>query len=205
MHESRLLNPSTLGRIRARLGSKSRRIEELSLDVTVIKTKSGKYLFVADGWVCTASGKVEEGRFGLLTDSLKEYGARGQATAIAQFYGLVVPGLILTEHIFEGLDRPLYCDKDKKGDEDKLVHTRKPAWDYEWPSGCDGSHVKVLAPADSVFVVVVSPNKNHKNGFPEIDGWIERWNWVTEDSGLPGAPIGWIDRYKKKLWTRGDK
>lgn len=173
------------------------------VDATIIKNKaSGKSLFIVDGWVCTAPNTVKEGKFGLLTDSLKAYGARGQATAIAQFYGLVIPGLILTKHIFEGLDRPLFCDGEKTGDRAKLVHARKPGWDFMWSGDHNGSHQRVLAPADAVFVVIISPNEKHRGQFPEVDGWIERWNWVGEDPVLSEAPVGWIDRYGKKLWTK---
>jgi len=29
--------------------------------------------------------------------------------------------------------------------------------------------------------------------FPEVDGWIERWNWVKESEGLKEAPARWVD------------
>ncbi len=147
---------------------------------------------------------AREAQFGMLAVDLQRYGARGQITAIAQFYELVVPGLILTRHVFRGLERPLFCDGSMQGDEDKLVYTRKPALDFEWTGGPEGHPTRREVPAGKVFGVIISPNKKHREPFPEVAGWIHHWNWVDEDSGLAEAPIHWVDRYTEKLWTRGE-
>lgn len=57
-------------------------------------------------------------------------------------------------------------------------------------------------PAGKTFVVIVSPNIKHKETFPNIDGWLNRWNWVPVDEGLDEAPINWLDRYDKKIYSR---
>lgn len=49
--------------------------------------------------------------------------------------------------------------------------------------------------------MIVSPNERHRDKVPQIDGWIDHWNWTQEDSVLSEAPINWIDRYDKKLFT----
>jgi hypothetical protein len=88
------------------------------------------------------------------------------------------------------------------GDKNKYVFSRKPSLDYVWEGGARGDAVQKKAPDGSVFVVIISENDRHKDKFPEVDGWIDRWNWVREDEGLRDAPSGWVDRYKEKIWTR---
>jgi hypothetical protein len=111
--------------------------------------------------------------------------------------------LILTRHIFEGLERPLHCDGSQTGDSTKLVYTRKPTRDVEWSGGKHGGPIERAAPKGCVFGVIVSPNARHREQYPPIDGWINHWAWADEDTGLPEAPIDWVDRYTAKLWTRG--
>ena len=91
-----------------------------------------------------------------------------------------------------------------KGDTSKLIYTWKPTFDYEWIGGRFGEPKERPTPQNSVFCVIVSPNIRNSNieKFPYVYGWIERWNWVKEDKGLPEAPINWVDRYKKKIYTR---
>jgi hypothetical protein len=178
------------------------------LVINIIES-NGKHLFAADGLFLEtyqssdSSPAIKDVQFALLADDLKIYGYRGQFTAIAQFYELVIPGLILAKHIFRGLERPLCCDDNMEADERKLIYTRKPQFDFEWIGGPHGSPVRRSVPPGKVFVVIISPNEKHIETFPEIAGWIERWNWVDEDSGLSEAPTNWVDRYREKLWTRG--
>lgn len=138
----------------------------------------------------------------MLASDLKQFGARAQFAEIAQFYKLVCDGLILTRHIFEGLERPLYCDGSPKGDSNKLVYTRKPARDVEWTGGKSGNLIWREAPKGCVFVVIITPNTRHRDRYPSIDGWVNHWAWTEEDVGLAEAPINWVDRYTTKLWTR---
>ncbi len=162
-----------------------------------------EYLHLIDAQIFnTESSEVRDGVFGLCISDLGQYVNRGQATAIAQFYKLVIPGLILTRHIFRGLERPLRCDDNMKGDESKLIYTRKPVRDYIWTGGVQGGAQESSAPMGCVFNVIISPNIKHKEKYPEVDGWVERWYWVEEDSGLPEAPSNWVDRFKEKLYTR---
>lgn len=163
-----------------------------------IKTKDGQSYIEVDGPLFGDG----VGKFWIDTASLGAYCKRGQATSLAQFYKLVVPGLILTRHIFSGLVRPLYSDGEMNGDANKYVFVRKPAWDFIWFGGANGSEVQKPAPENAVFVVVISKNINHLENFPEVNGWIERWNWVEGDSGLDEAPANWVDRYVNKIWTK---
>ena len=141
--------------------------------------------------------------YGLRKKDLAGYVGRGQFSQLAQFYTLVTDGLILSAHCFQGLRRNLHCDEKDDGDESKFVLVWKPSRDYSWSGGKTGSPLQHSAPARSVFVVLISRNIRHKENFPKIEGWIDRWSWVEEDEGsLMEAPTKWIDRYEKKIWSR---
>lgn len=116
---------------------------------------------------------------------------------------MLVGGLIHSvEHIFTGLNRPLFCDDSMDGDKDKLIYVSKPSYDYEWVGGPQGGPGDLEAPDNSVFVVVISLNLNHQDKYPDIFGWVDSWTWVHEDPGLPSAPIDWVERYDKKIWSK---
>jgi hypothetical protein len=143
------------------------------------------------------------GKLGFLESDLKLVAKRGQSVAIAQFYGLVLTGTILTKHVFSGLRRPMLTDGDLAADKACLVYTRKPAFDFRWAgSPTDGGIEQIAAPPGAVFAIYTSKNLRHRDAFPEIDGWINYWAWVDEDQGLSEAPIDWVGRYEEKLWTR---
>jgi hypothetical protein len=150
-------------------------------------------------WAKAADSDPEEAQFGLLAADLKRFGKSGLGTEIVQFYDLVTPGLVLARHIFQGLKRPLYCDENKHGDEDKRVYTWRSSFDVEC---VNKQPVRRPAPNGKVFVVIVSPNIRHRGAYPDIAGWIEHWNWLGEDTGLEGAPEDWVDRYSTRVWTR---
>lgn len=171
------------------------------MDTIDIKNKDGVSYFEIEGPLF-GEGSSKQGKFWIATSEIGKYCNRGQTTLVAQFYKLVIPGLILTRHIFGGLDRPLFCDNQKDGDKGKYVFSRKPVRDYVWEGGAAGQPIQKIAPDKSVFVVIISKNERHRDKFPEVDGWIERWNWVKESEGLLEAPARWVDRYKEKIWTR---
>lgn len=171
------------------------------MDTINIKNKDGEAYFEIEGPLFE-DGNEKQGRFWIAKSVIGEHCNRGQKTLVAQFYKLVEPGLILTRHIFGGLARPLLCDNQMDGDKDKYVFSRKPTWDFVWKGDTLGNPVQKTAPEKSVFVVIISKNQRHKDKFPDVDGWIERWNWVEESKGLKEAPKGWVDRYTEKIWTR---
>jgi len=139
--------------------------------------------------------------FGIFQDDLRKRYDRGQNSALAQLDGIVVPGLILARHIFRGLKRPLYDDGSMEADTQKLVHSWRPNYDFDWldPFG----RPRKLAPVKNcVFVVLITKNERHLDKYPEVFGWIDRWNWVYEDLNLPEAPLNWSSRYEEKIFTR---
>lgn len=174
----------------------------------MVEVKSGVSAFCAEAFVFHDSdGKpLAEPRVGMLAmlaSDLKALGSRGQSTLIAQAYGLIAEGLILTKHVFQGLQRPLRTDGNGSADREKLVYSRKPSFDYAWRGdGATGKHVRLDAPPARVFAVYVSPNVRHREDFQKIDGWINHWAWIDEDAVLSEAPKEWVDRYDSKLWTR---
>ena len=115
---------------------------------------------------------------------------------------LVANGLIVTRHIFQGLERPLCSDDCMDGDKYKYIHSRKPKRDYEYQDSRGELIKEFEAPENKVLAVIISKNIKHTASFPMVYGWIERWSWVKEDKCLAEAPINWADRYNKKLYTR---
>lgn len=174
---------------------------------------NGKWLFAVDAPTFgkaaldleKPAAPTATGKLGLLCSDMHQIMARGDSTLVAQFYELVVPGTILTKHVFLGLQRPLRTDGNSSADREMLVYTRKPAYDAVWVGGRDGHVKRVDAPAGCVLTVIVRPNYGkHHAEFPEIDGWINHWAWVEEDEALSGASKQWVDRYIMKLWTRAE-
>lgn len=174
------------------------------MSLPIISSNGISYI-VVDGPLLSAKQDGKSAKYAVTMDILTGLATRGQFSAIAQLYGLVIPGLILSSHLFQGLNRYLYCDGAYEGDEEKFVFSRKPAYDYFWRGGPGGSETRRLAPSSQVFVVIVSNNIKHKGNFADIAGWIEHWNWVDEDPVLQEAPISWVDRYKRKIWSRDEQ
>lgn len=168
--------------------------------LSVQTSHGGEVVYVVDG-PSLADPKVVV-KYALRKPDLAAYVERRQLALLAQFATLVADGLILSKHCFNGLRRDLYCDGEQDGHLKKFALVRKPAYDYVWEGGRQGSPVRKVAPPDSVFVVLVSRNA-HKAEFPDVEGWLDRWSWVREDQGpLDETPEGWVDRYESKVWTR---
>jgi len=173
--------------------------------IPIITANDVSYIVVEGPSLDGKDGKPtsEVAKYAITKEVLEGLAERKQFHAIAQLYGLVIPGLILSQHLFQGLNRYLYCDGEPKGDCTKYIFSRKPAYDYVWEGGKHGKETKKFAPNDQVFVLLVSKNNGkHRDAFPDIGGWIEHWNWVDEDPALEDAPLNWVDRYDRKVWSR---
>ena len=174
--------------------------ETISTDGNIRLCKiAGELVYLIDG-LAFENDQQQTVKYGLFQSDLGKYAERGQLTAIAQFFSLVGNGLIVTRHIFFGLNRPLLNDNNMDADKDKIVLSRKPRWDAKWK---DKNNIeKIGVPPGKVFVTIISMNTKHLVRFPMIYGWVDRWNWVEEDEGLAEAPINWVERYGKKIYTR---
>lgn len=163
--------------------------------------KNGIVVYLVDGWAVDNPNEPQVAKFGILQSDLVRRNDRGQISALAQFDGIIGPGLIFARHIFVGLNRPLYADDSMEADKYKLVHTWRPKFDFDWPDPY-GRPRRLLPETNRVFVVIMTKNVRHNGEWPEVYGWIDRWNWVDEDPGLKEAPINHFSRYGKRLFTR---
>jgi hypothetical protein len=173
---------------------------EIPGEPQIIK-KNGELAYLIDGWSVDDPNHPEVVKFGILKIDIMKRRDRGQNVALAQFDSIVATGLIMVHHIFRGLKRPLCADDCMEADTQKLVHTWRPANDFVWPNGYERPQ-RMPAEKNCVFVVLISKNDRHLKNWPEVYGWIDRWNWVFEDPRMPGAPIDWDSRYEERLFTQ---
>lgn len=169
----------------------------ISGEPQIIKS-NGETAYLIDGRAVDGSDVV---KFGILQADLIRRNDRGQISALAQLDGIVLPGLILAEHVFRGLKRPLFADGSMNADSNKLVYTWRPMWDFDWPDRTRRPR-KLPPVANSVFAVIINKNERHLEKWPKVYGWIDRWNWIYEDGYLPGAPMNWSTRYEEKVFSR---
>jgi hypothetical protein len=159
--------------------------------------EKGEIIYLIEGVDHAGEQKV----FGLPKNQIEAHWERGSNIKLAQLFGIVDQGIVLVEHVFQGLKRPLCDGEDMDADRLKLVFSWKPILDYCWleANRFDDSKLETRqAPVGKVFVVILSPNKV-KDAYPSTDFWIERWYWVRESNTLAKAPVGWEDRYDIKL------
>jgi hypothetical protein len=143
-------------------------------------------------------------QFGVRRATFRAFGKFGWKTPVAQFYGIVQEGLILAEHAFRGLNRPMRYDDSMEADRNIVVYSWCPVSDYEWTSEpySDPKPTPMPPPIGTVFVVLVREEKVKEENADDIVGTIEKWNWVREDTELRSAPTDWKVRYADKLWSR---
>jgi hypothetical protein len=165
---------------------------------------AGTEMLIAEAKVPLPDGGVKDGLLAIRAQDLKRLWQRGQRFAIIQLYKLVIPGIILSKHIFQGLRRPLLTDGLPNADKTKWIYSRRPQFDWMPSEPTDGGadrSARTSAPEGKVFVVIVSPNERHQAEFPMVDGWLDHWNWVQQDDGLAEAPSNWLERYDRKVWS----
>lgn len=158
----------------------------------------GPYRDIVEGR--SPSDPVLAVQLGLREESFQQLVRHNLATAVAQYYGIVQESLWEALHAFRGLNRPLMHGQDTKADEHVVIYSWCPATDYVWVGGRFGGKPVAKPPASKrVFVVLVREEPENEM---KVFGSIERWNWVTEDPRLRGAPLDWQERYREKLWSR---
>ncbi len=133
---------------------------------------------------------------------IKDRADQGFSWQLGQLYGILEPGLIFTQHVFQGLRRDMYVREDKNAAAKKFA--------LSWVANRDARLVGdeynptlefADPPPNRVFVVYISPNEMLQE-FPDVFGWAEHWTWVAADGQLAGAPVEWNDRYDRKVWSR---
>jgi hypothetical protein len=157
-------------------------------------------------WIAEAPNWVDDSepplKIAVTLDAIRLRGARGFRHLIGQMYGVLGPGLILAEHVFQGLKREAYVRDDSHAAEKKLAITwAHPQDAYFAGDPFDGRLEYHGAPENRVFAVYVSPNEMIDT-FPSIFGWAEHWTWIAADPKTVGAPINWDTRYDRRLWTK---
>lgn len=138
---------------------------------------------------------------GITKDRLGTIASRGLSMAIGQLYGVVAPGLILTQHLFRGLKRGMMIGDDRNAAAKMLVASWSQRRDARLVGDPHNPQLDYLeAPKNCVFVVAISKNERLID-FPQIYGWIEHWTWVAADPDEIGAPVDWNTRYDERVWT----
>jgi hypothetical protein len=164
-------------------------------------------IVAAEAWFPDNSSERRRiGRLAILTEAIDKLKAQGEITAVAQLRSILLPGFMLTRHVFQGLRRPMLCGSERNDDATKLVYFRKPALDVVVRRDAKGGFVSIQCqpPDAQVFYAIVSPNVHLRDNFPDVDGWIDHWDWMKEDLGLAEAPMSWMERYDRKLFTIRD-
>lgn len=96
--------------------------------------------------------------------------------------------------IYKGLKRP--C-KTHGQDSEFYIYVTKPRFRYEFQGGMVCVAKRVEAPANFLFVAIVSFAKDKELGE------ILNWEWVEECEDNPGYPIEFETRYDKEVWKNG--
>jgi hypothetical protein len=178
---------------------KDYKIVETHGDISLCEI-DGELVYLING-LAYENNQLETRKYGSFRSDIIQIARRGLITSIAQYFMLIGNGLIITRHIFSGLNRPLLDDNNMEADKDKIIHSRKPPWDYKWENRFNDPE-RISAPSGKVFVVIISKNIKHLDRFPMVYGWVDRWNWIEEDEGLSEAPINWVERYRNRVYTR---
>ena len=137
---------------------------------------------------------------GIMPDTLAKIAQRGMSVGLGQLYGVVCPGLIHAQHLYEGLKREMQVDGDGEADKKKLAATWAQPRDAVLAGNEFSPTIEYLAaPEKAVFAVYISCNRMLQE-YPDIYGWAEHWTWIHADPKVAGAPVEWDSRYDRKLW-----
>lgn len=162
----------------------------------------GGHVWVTDAPNWAALSGKNHLTIGVSKQGITERADRGLRWQLGQMYGVLGPGLIFTEHVFQGLRRDMYVRMDRNAAASKFAL----AWAAKRDAQLAGDKFSPTLefadpPLNRVFVVYISPNEMLSD-FPDVFGWAEHWTWVAADGRLAGAPVEWSDRYDKKVWSR---
>jgi hypothetical protein len=166
--------------------------------VEFIKEPGGEvWVAEAPNWVADSGPLL---KIAVTPDAIRQRAHRSFRYMVGQQYGVLGPGLIFAQHVFQGLKREAYVRDDSLAGEKKLAITWAAKRDaYFAGDAFDGRLEYQPAPENRVFVVYVSPNEM-LDEFPSIFGWAEHWTWLAADPNTEGAPINWQTRYNRRIW-----
>src|SRR5580692_4703778 len=71
-------------------------------------------------------------KLGVNQASFQQFIQRNLSFVIAQFYGIIQPGLLEAVHAFKGLKRPLMQADDMQADQHIIAYSWRPQFDYVW-------------------------------------------------------------------------
>jgi predicted anti-sigma-YlaC factor YlaD len=170
--------------------------------VDLIRHEEGSvYQTAAPNWLSTP-GRTEL-NIAITPSALKRRMNRGFHWQLGQLYGIIGPGAISADLVFQGLRRRMFVADDPSADAEKLAVVWQPKSDFCMEGDPFDPHLATSpAPDNSVFVTYLSPNRMTA-AFSNVDAWIEHWAWVDEDPVEKGHPIEWRDRYESCAWARG--
>lgn len=163
--------------------------------------QSGGVVWVAEAadWVNNSSGHLN---IGITLKGIRARGERGQRFLLGQMYGVVGTGMIMAEHVFQGLKRDMLVREDEQAAVKKLAVTWHARRDAKLVGDRHNCRLQYFdAPEGCVFAVYVSPNEMLED-FPDIYGWAEHWAWIAAAPDLPGAPVDWQTRYDSLIWSK---
>lgn len=165
-----------------------------------IKEPGGEiWIAEAPNWLGDSADPL---KIGITLDAIRLRAKRGFRHMIGQMYGVLGPGLIFAQHVFQGLKREAFVRDDSRAAEKKLAITWAAQRDAYFAGDQFSGYLEYRAvPENTVFAVYVSPNEM-VDEFPSIFGWAEHWTWIGSDSKTEGAPIDWKTRYDRRIWTK---
>jgi hypothetical protein len=168
--------------------------------VEFIKEPGGEvWITEAPNWLADSSSPL---KIAISLDAIRLRARRGFRHMVGQMYGVLGPGLILAQHVFQGLKREAYVRDDSLAGEKKLAITWAANRDAYFAGDPFNGHLEYrTAPENRVFAVYLSPNEM-LDDFPSIFGWAEHWTWIAADPLMAGAPIGWQTRYGRRIWAK---
>lgn len=156
-------------------------------------------LYIIDG--PDPNGPLGSGAtFAVAESKINELRARNRRVPLIQLFHIVEPGLILAEHIFRGLNRPLLYEADTEGDASKFVFTwrAKRDWDFADGKRFDPDGLREMPhPPGKIYAVIATPNT--RTQYETVSYWIDRWFWVDEATDLPGAPVDYKERFLQHI------
>lgn len=165
-------------------------------------TQKGCTVWIAEAPNWTTPNSNGTLKLGMMPKDIEERAVRGQRVFLGQLYGIVGPGLIMAEHVYQGFKRGMHVSGNSKADRTKLSITWAARHDFILKGDKFNCTLERQdAVPHRVFAVYASPNEM-LNEFPDIYAWIEHWTWVAADPCVLGAPVDHTKRYDQCLWSR---